>query len=213
MPADHDDPDAEAVESAKRMLRRAVQFRRDSRSPADRVRDDALRAERVIEAWSGRLPDTVAAYLSTGSEPATLQVIGWLAAERVRVLLPVITSADGELMSEPQWAAYAGPDRLRAGRRGILEPTAELEPAGVLAEAGLVLLPGLAANPAGDRLGRGGGWYDRALGTAATDASRWLLLNDDEVLEVIPTRVWDRPVDVLVTPAGLTRCAPATPSN
>ncbi len=207
MPAQPElDADAEAVESAKRMLRRAVLFRRDARSAVDRVRDDAARTERFIDACATELPDTVAAYLSAGTEPSTLQLLAWLAVRQVRVLLPVLTGPQG--LSEPCWAAYAGPDALRVGRRGILEPTTDPEPPGILDHAGLIISPGLAANPAGDRLGRGGGWYDRALAARSTDAPVWLLLNDDEVLPAIPTRPWDRPVDAIVTPGASLRCPP-----
>ena len=60
--------------------------------------------------------------------------------------------------------------------------------------------------PQGDRLGRGGGWYDRALAQASPAAPVWVLLNPDEVLQVIPVQPWDRPVDALLTPAALFRC-------
>ena len=70
----------------------------------------------------------------------------------------------------------------------------------------LLVVPGLAADAAGNRLGRGGGWYDRAR-TAHRDLETWLLLNDDEVLEVVPTDSWDLPVDLLVTPSRSQRAA------
>jgi len=193
--------DDDAIAGAKQLLRRAVQLRRESRSAAQRAALDEARLTVLDAALGERLPATVAAYLSTRAEPGTLQLISWLAAHEVRVLLPVLSHG-----REPAWAPYAGPDALRAGRHGILEPSGEPLPAGGLAAAELVLCPALAANPAGDRLGRGGGWYDRALTDAAPDAPVWALLNDDEVLAAIPVQAWDLPVDALVTPAGLVTC-------
>jgi 5-formyltetrahydrofolate cyclo-ligase len=189
--------DDAALRGAKDVLRHAVQTRRESRTAEQRRGDDEARLA-VLDAQLGeRLPGTVAAYLSTGVEPGTLQVVGWLAAHGVRVLLPVLSRGP-----EPAWAPYGGPDALRQGRFGILEPSTALLPEGGLAEAELLLLPGMAANRRGDRLGRGGGWYDRALRFAAPGSSTCVLLNDDEVLEAIPVQEWDVPVDAILSPGG-----------
>jgi len=193
--------DDEAIAGAKATLRRAVQLRRESRSLAQRTRDDEDRLAVLEAAVGSRPPATVAAYLSAGAEPGTLQLVGWLAAHRVQVLLPVLSGG-----RDPAWASYAGPDALRLGRHGILEPTGDPLPAAGLVGADLVLCPGLAANERGDRLGRGGGWYDRALAHAAPDTAVWVLLNTDEILPAIPVHDWDRPVHALLTPAALLSC-------
>jgi len=189
--------DDEALAGAKQTLRQAVQLRRESRSAAQREALDEARLAVLQQALGRRLPGTVAAYLSTGAEPGTLQLLGWLAAHGVRVLLPALSRGPA-----PAWAPYAGPDALRLGRHAILEPSTEPLPSGGLATAELVLCPGLAADRTGNRLGRGGGWYDRALGSAAPQTPTWVLLNDDEVLPAVPAQGWDRPVDAVVTPGG-----------
>lgn len=193
----------EAVRAAKSVLRSAVLLRRDLRSPATRRAEDAARTA-VLRERFGDAPACLAAYLSVDAEPGTLELLGWLAATERRVLLPVLTDGAGRRLTEPAWAPYEGPDRLRAGRRDILEPTGAALGPEALAEAPVVLCPGLAADRRGHRLGRGGGWYDRALAYAADDAVVAVLLNDDEVLEVVPTQPWDRPVAALVTPSGWT---------
>jgi 5-formyltetrahydrofolate cyclo-ligase len=201
--------DDEAIAGAKHLLRRAVQLRRDSRTAEQRAADDEARLSVVIAALAGRLPDTVAAYLSAGTEPGTLQLVAWLAAHRVRVLLPVLSSGpDRTKRSEPAWAPYAGPEALRVGVFSILEPTTEPLPSEQLPEAELLICPALAANRVGDRLGRGGGWYDRALQHASKSAPVWVLLNSDEVLDTIPTHRWDRRVDGIITPDELITCEP-----
>ena len=193
--------DDEAIAGAKTQLRSAVQLRRASRTAQQRTRDDEARLTVLEAALGARPPATVAAYLSTGAEPGTLQLVGWLAAHGVRVLLPVLSRGRA-----PAWAPYAGPDALQVGRHGIPEPQGEPLPADGLAAAELVLCPGLAANEQGDRLGRGGGWYDRALAAAAPGTPVWVLLNTDEVLPAIPVHPWDRPVDALLTPEALLPC-------
>lgn len=195
--------DQAALAAAKRQLRAAVLLRRASRAVAERTADDESRFAVLVEALGDRLPDTVAAYLSIDDEPDTLRLVAWLSARRVRVLLPLLTDGSGHRRPEPTWATYGGPEALRPGPLGLLEPTTTPLPARRLVEAGLVVCPGLAANPSGDRLGRGGGWYDRALVHAGPSTPLLVLLNRDEVLDAIPTQPWDRRVDRLVTPDGL----------
>ncbi len=152
-------------------------------------------------------PVCVASYLSSTPEPDTLRLIGWLAATGVEVLLPVLSSTEDGSISAPDWARYAGPDALVTGPHGIVQPTSRAVGADGLAATELIVLPGLAGTRAGDRLGRGGGWYDRALGSAAPRAETVLLLNDDEVLDVLPTQPWDRRVDRIATPRLALDCA------
>jgi 5-formyltetrahydrofolate cyclo-ligase len=200
--------DDAALQGAKATLRKAVRFRRDTRPPEQRLGDDMARFSIMQAAMRARMPDTVAAYLSTGSEPGTLQLVAWLAANGVRVLLPVLSHPIGGRLERPAWAPYEGPDSLWRGALSVLEPTGQPVPSEQLPEAELVICPGLAANRLGDRLGRGGGWYDRALVHASQSAPIWVLLNVDEVLDIIPVQDWDRRVDVIITPEQMITCEP-----
>ena len=203
-----DPVDVAAIDGAKRTLRKAILFRRDMRPAKDRQAADEARMSIIESSLADRMPDTVAAYLSMGAEPGSLQLVAWLAAHEVRVLLPVLSHPVGGRLDKPAWAPYEGPDALRTGAFSILEPTGDPLPSEQLPEAELIVCPGLAANRRGDRLGRGGGWYDRALKHASQSAPVWLLLNDDEVLETIPIQPWDRRVDVIVTPTRMITCEP-----
>jgi 5-formyltetrahydrofolate cyclo-ligase len=203
------DVDAAAIQSAKQLLRHAVLLSRESRSPQAKADDDHARFEQLRRALEQR-PGlrTVAAYLSTATEPGTLELIGWLASRDVQVLLPALSSTSRSAGIRPDWAPYAGPEKLQVGPFSILEPTTprlgSADPAG----AELVICSALAANVAGDRLGRGGGWYDRALSGAPDGVPVWTLLNDEEVLETIPTDPWDIGVDAIVTPTRLVTIQP-----
>ncbi|MFE7127279.1 5-formyltetrahydrofolate cyclo-ligase [Streptomyces sp. NPDC057617] len=170
--------------------------------------EDARRAAAVLARRALELPElararTVAAYVSVGREPGTRALLDALRTRGVRVLLPVLM-ADNDL----DWAPYEGAERLVRAGRGLLEPDgARLGPDAVL-EADVVLLPGLAVDGRGMRLGRGGGSYDRVLGrlerTGAVPALA-VLLYDGEVVARVPAEPHDRPVQAVVTPGGVLR--------
>jgi 5-formyltetrahydrofolate cyclo-ligase len=195
--------DDAALSVAKRALRATVRRRRAARSEQRRGVDDDARTGRLIARLADVHPHCVAAYLSTELEPSTRGVLDWLAARTIPVLLPV--SSRGA-WSEPAWAPYQGAAALRTGPRSILEPITDPLPADAIARADVVLCPGLAGTSAGGRLGRGAGWYDRALELAAPDALVVLLLDDDEVLPEVPTGPLDRRVDLIVTPTRVIDC-------
>ncbi|HET9650262.1 MAG TPA: 5-formyltetrahydrofolate cyclo-ligase [Microlunatus sp.] len=200
MSEQRDDP---ATAAAKRALRVTIRQRRAARSATARAAGDAARTDRLLAAVGSTTPATVAAYLSSGSEPDSTELIDRLSAAGAEVLLP---ASAGGTWAEPAWARWEGPDRLREGPLGILEPEGAALPGAALARAGLVLCPGLAGTPRGERLGRGGGWYDRVLPWAT--GRLLLLLNDDEVIASLPTGPLDRRVDAIVTPSRLLVCDP-----
>lgn len=199
------DADLAALGQAKQVLRRAVLTRRAMRTEQQRRDDDDARFTRMRDGLPTGL-HTAAAYLSTPPEPSTIQLVAWLAALDLQVLLPVLGDWIPSDDTEPTWGLYAGPDQLSVGPRSILEPTGAVLGPEALQQAQLVVCPGLAGNELGARLGRGGGWYDRALAHANPAAPVWLLLNDDEVMEVIPSQPWDRRVDVIITPSRVLLC-------
>ncbi|MFF5726569.1 5-formyltetrahydrofolate cyclo-ligase [[Kitasatospora] papulosa] len=172
------------------------------------TQDDVGRTAAVLSASAQNLPElttarTVAAYVSVGREPGTHALLDALRARGVRVLLPVLME-DNDL----DWALFEGAEHLVPAGRGLLEPDGErLGPRAVL-EADAVLLPGLAVDARGMRLGRGGGSYDRVLARLSSAGVRpalVVLLYDDEVVARVPEEPHDHPVDAVVTPAGARR--------
>ncbi len=121
---------------------------------------------------------------------------------------PEATSADPDSAQlTPDWARYEGPERLQTGRFSILQPMSPPLGAAALGEADVIICPGVAGSPSGQRLGRGAGWYDRALAYADPRTPICLLLNDEEVMDELPIHLWDRPVDVIITPTRVIDCS------
>ncbi|WP_430377695.1 5-formyltetrahydrofolate cyclo-ligase [Streptomyces sp. B1-3] len=179
-----------------------------SRLTADDVREAA-------SALSGRalgLPElaqarTVAAYVSVGSEPGTLTLLDALRERGVRVLLPALLP-DNDL----DWGAYTGEGSVtrvqHGGKMALFEPAGERLGPDAVTGADVVLLPGLAVDGRGMRLGRGGGSYDRVLARLERAGARpalVVLLYDTEVVAEVPAEAHDRPVHVVVTPSGVRR--------
>ncbi|MEU9377418.1 5-formyltetrahydrofolate cyclo-ligase [Streptomyces sp. NPDC048255] len=150
---------------------------------------------------------TVAAYVSVGTEPGTRELLDALRAAGKRVLLPLLLP-DNDL----DWAVYEGPRGLaeaaHPGKMRLWEPTGPALGPDAVAGADAVLLPGLAVDRRGMRLGRGGGSYDRVLQRlerAGSQAALVVLLYDDEVVARVPEEPHDHPVSAVATPSGVLR--------
>ncbi|MGA4933099.1 5-formyltetrahydrofolate cyclo-ligase [Streptomyces incarnatus] len=174
--------------------------------------DDVRESGRALAARALELPElagarTVAAYVSVGAEPGTGALLDALRARGTRVLLPALL-ADNDL----DWGEYTGPGSLTEVRHGtkmaLLEPSGPRLGPDAVTGADVVLLPGLAVDARGMRLGRGGGSYDRVLARlerAGARARLVVLLYDTEVVARVPVEGHDRPVHAVVTPSGVRR--------
>ncbi|MGW1199208.1 5-formyltetrahydrofolate cyclo-ligase [Streptomyces sp. NPDC002536] len=192
--------------TGKAGLRRALLATRAALTAQDIEGAQAALGRRALELPELARARTVAAYVSVGTEPGTRALLDALRARGVRVLLPVLLP-DNDL----DWALYRGAAHLAPARRGLLEPDGERLGPEAVTQADAVLLPGLAVDGRGMRLGRGGGSYDRVLSRldrAGATPARIVLLYDNEVVAQVPEEPHDHPVDAVVTPTGVRRFAP-----
>jgi 5-formyltetrahydrofolate cyclo-ligase len=183
----------------KAALRTAVRARRRARSDAEHSSAAASLAEHT-RAITTPAPALVAAYLSLPTEPGTDEVIAALARDGHAVWVPRIVGDD------LVWVGYRPGDAVQSGPMGIREPLGPAVPDDDLAGLDLVLLPGLACDVRGHRLGQGGGYYDRLLARLDPHDDggplRVVVLFDDEVLEAVPVDDHDARVDGALTPSG-----------
>ncbi|HYB46153.1 MAG TPA: 5-formyltetrahydrofolate cyclo-ligase, partial [Streptosporangiaceae bacterium] len=162
------------------------------RRDAGRLIRDAL-----LDLPALQMAGTVAAYYSVGTEPDTRALVYALWKRGTYVLLPLLCP-DGDL----DWASYEGPDSLVPGPHGLAEPAEPPRGADAVARADAVLAPALAVDQAGNRLGRGGGSYDRALARVGPLIPVIALLYDAELLGHVPAEPHDTPVRAAVRPAS-----------
>jgi 5-formyltetrahydrofolate cyclo-ligase len=185
--------------SSKTEWRAWLSAERASTSPEQRA-EEALQ---LAESASTLPGSVVCGYVPFGAEPGSLALLDALRARGSRVLLPVIAPVAGPL----DWAEYTGPETLVPGRlRGILEPSGDRLGVAAVGGADLVLLPALAVDHGGVRLGRGAGHYDRSLVFASPATELVAVVRDSEFVDQLPVQPHDVPMTGALTPGqGLVR--------
>jgi len=178
----------------KSALRTAARLRRANRPQAQRE----TFAQELATVRHPALDNakTVTLFVGVGDEPDTGPLIRALHGRGVRVLLPIVMP-DWSL----DWAAYVGDDALVPAGYGLLEPTGPRLGAAVVAEADVVIVPALAIDTAGRRLGQGAGCYDRALAFVPASTPILAIVFDDERSDIeLPEEPHDRRVNGVLNP-------------
>jgi 5-formyltetrahydrofolate cyclo-ligase len=184
----------------KASLRAELLAARSRRTEHERAAAGDALAQLALQEWPE--VSAVAAYAGVGSEPPTRPLLDALRAQDREVWLPVVAG------SELRWAPYDGWERLVEGPVSLLEPPPGASVGELPDAVTLWLVPALAVDRHGVRLGRGGGYYDRALARAgAPRPPREVVavVYDTEVVERLPREQHDVPVDAALLPNGVVR--------
>ena len=197
-----------ATPPTKADLRRSLLAARRARSP-ERRRADAAALAAGLPAVLDGVGDPVCLFVAVGGGPGAvpdgpdgaLPVLDAARALGRRVLLPVTVGA-----APLDWAAFTGRASLGPGPHGLLEPVGPRLGPDAVADAGLVVVPALAVDHRGVRLGRGGGHYDRTLPLAGPHTRLVALVGDDDLVpDPLPAEPHDVAVHAVWRPAtGLT---------
>lgn len=188
------------LRARKDALRTTLAAARRGRTDTERRAARTANGDHLRRALAGRR--CVAGYLPLPSEPLDRTVLDALAAVSA-VLVPVTVG-----LAALDWCRYPGP--VRRGSFGIDEPTGERLGPGAIAGVDAVLVPALAVDLHGHRLGRGGGHYDRTLAllddALSSTPELIAVLYDGEIVDNVPVGSLDRTVSAVVTPStGLLR--------
>lgn len=194
-------PDAvRTVRSVKAQLREQVLGRRarEGMHPDDEQRI----TDRLLALVAAREPRAVAAHLGMAGEPGTHGFVRSCAAP---VWLPVLR-ADRTM----GWALYTSDADLAPHSWGMLQPAGpgldELPD-----EIDLIVMPALAVDGHGYRLGRGGGYYDKAMAMLPEPRPTVVaVIPDGDVLDAVPHEPHDIRVDAIVTPTQTVWCTPTS---
>ena len=165
--------------------------------PAAGLREKSLEiGRRLASSREFAEAGSILAYVSLPGEPETRGIIKKALRLKKAVYAPKV---EGDSVCVCRLHGLEG---LKPGRFGICEPPGEAR-CGVH-EFGLVLVPGLAFDPRGRRLGRGGGFYDRLLSEASGEFAA--LAFDEQVVARVPTAPHDVRVDRIFTDKRVIEC-------
>jgi 5-formyltetrahydrofolate cyclo-ligase len=193
--------EGEPLAGAKASLRRRILAARAGLSAAQRAAAGSALRDTVLGLPEAQMTGTAAVYYSIGSEPGTHGLVYALWKRGTYVLLPILRP-DLDL----DWASYEGPESLRPGPRGLTEPAEAPRGVTAVSRADLVIVPALAVDRRGMRLGRGGGSYDRALARVGPQVPTIALLYEGELLDEVPAAPHDQRVRLMARPeSGITR--------
>ncbi|HTI21319.1 MAG TPA: 5-formyltetrahydrofolate cyclo-ligase [Kutzneria sp.] len=181
-------PDPEKDIWRKRLVKARAELSSEVRAAEAQALADAVSAV----GWPAA---TVCAYVPVGTEPGSVAMLDALRAAGRRVLLPIVTG------KEPlDWGVYFGADSLVPGPFGLREPSGLRLGRGAVANADAVLIPALAVDRRGVRLGRGAGHYDRSL--VGVTAPRIAVVRAAEFVDRLPAERHDVLMTAVLTPSG-----------
>lgn len=191
-----------AIKEAKKKLRREMRDKRVSLGEQKRNELSAIIQNNLMASPCWQNATNVALYAAKSDEADTWNLIetAWNAGKKV--ILPKITDKKLGFM---HFVACSGSDGLRTGVFGLLEPLyyAGKTPVEILSPD-LFVLPGLAFDKSGCRLGQGGGFYDRFLASHKNwNCPRVALGFSFQLVESIPTDKYDSSINAFCSEDGL----------
>jgi 5-formyltetrahydrofolate cyclo-ligase len=140
--------------------------------------------------------NTLCTYLSTCSEVRTFKIVKWALSTGKRVIVPIVDKTEDQLC----FSEIENPEvELAKGTFGILEPKREYRRLMPLERADVILVPRIAWDLRGYRVGYGHGFYDKSINALKRVVLKIGLAYEFQIIEKLPTSQYDRKVDFLVT--------------
>jgi 5-formyltetrahydrofolate cyclo-ligase len=187
----------------KDILRNVILAQRRKLQPKELESASEMLCEMALLLAEVEAAQTIALYASRTTEPSTNLLLNVLSRRNKNVLLPVLADTLAR-----NWAKFISVEDLHERIKGRPpEPSSPHLGEEVIRDADVILAPGLAVDMQGNRLGHGGGWYDRVLAIKKPETKVFTLLYDSEIYtdEILPTEKHDQKVDGIITEKQIIR--------
>ncbi|QUJ67008.1 5-formyltetrahydrofolate cyclo-ligase [Photobacterium sp. GJ3] len=191
-----------ATQSTRQQLRQQIRLQRQALTPHQQEQASKAVLARFTQLKTIRDARHIAIYLSNDGELDTGPLIDWIWRQGKNVYLPVLHPfSKGHLL----FLHYRPDSPMRCNRYGIAEPALDVRLVKPVHELDIVCTPLVAFDDQGQRLGMGGGYYDRTL-------SQWHqsglgpqplgLAHDCQQVRHLPSEAWDVPLPAILTPSA-----------
>ncbi len=189
------------IVAEKTVLRDRILELRDNMTLADIEEKSRKITEIVSVLPEYEKAEVLACYVNKGSEVVTRPLIRRALASRKKVLIPITQKDSRELLFSEIPSLY----ELTTGTFGIMEPNPNKRKFRHISKADVVIVPGIAWDIQGHRLGWGRGYFDGVLAKLRDDSLSVGLSFDLQLVERVPREQFDLPVKVLVTESRVIR--------
>lgn len=189
----------------KQSLRVQSLLRRESLSPFEFSHWGRLIQHKVLQFPPYLAAITVVLYSPIGNEVATETIRDHALKMNKKLFYPKLGGKQDLNLVQINSA-----DELRQGSFGILEPVGDRILPPQDQERLVVFVPGVAFDFKGNRLGRGWGWYDRALSSLEQGTKFVALAYEFQIMEQLPAEPWDRKVHHIITEKRVIDCGELT---
>lgn len=183
------------LQAEKKAIRASVLSARDAMPPDQRARESMKMCESIIASTPYQGATTVLAYASFGSEFDTSFLLQHVLTVKKNLVMPRVDKETQQLQLHRAHRV----DDLITGGWGIREPRADAE---IISpnEIDFILVPGVAFDRAGFRIGYGKGFYDKLLSAVNPVSTRLSAAFDCQIIDAVPNEAHDQRIDIIVTP-------------
>ncbi len=189
--------------SDKSEVRAQLMKKRDAIPPEVRRAKDRLIRERLLAVDEIRNAKMLFFFASFRSEVDTLEPMKSLLAEGKRVVLPKVDRENHLLLLYE----IKGLEELVPGYMGIPEPSVISEERAIaMNDVDAVVIPGAGFDMAGNRIGYGGGYYDRLLASPEREIPIIAPAYEEQIVGAIPSEPHDIKISMIVTDRRVIRC-------